>query len=160
MKGHRAIMAIRVSGKRWSAETEVRKQKYEVRRKATYQCLVPYWLTNVCWGLVDKRGLNLCNVKAGSSTLWLQWVSCRYRNVHVTARPKPRQTTVSAWANHVGSMLLECLDSDTDASVVVVLLQWLNQLQNYSRDTSKYSPLHRGVVSERDQDKTTHTVSC
>ena len=46
--------------------------------------------------------------------------------VHVTARPNQRQT-VSAWANHVGSMLLECLDSDADASVVVVLLQWLNQ---------------------------------
>ena len=37
-------------------------------------------------------------------------------------------------------MLLECLDSDADASVVVVLLQWLNHLQNYSRVTSKYSP--------------------
>ena len=45
-----------------------------------------------------------------------------YRNVHVTARPKPRQT-LSAWADHVGSMLLECLDSDAVASVVVVLLQ-------------------------------------
>ena len=48
--------------------------------------------------------------------------------VHVTARPNQRQT-VSAWANHVGSMLLGCLDSDADASVVVVLLQWLNQLR-------------------------------
>ena len=28
----------------------------------------------------------------------------------------------------------------TDASVVIVRLQWLNQLENYSRDTSKYSP--------------------
>ena len=49
--------------------------------------------------------------------------------------------------------LLECLDSDADASVVIVRLQWLNQLQNYSRDTLT-------VVSEGDQDKTTRTVSC
>ena len=37
--------------------------------------------------------------------------------------------------------LLECLDSDADTSVVIVRLQWLNQLQNYSRDTSKYRSL-------------------
>ena len=53
----------------------------------------------------------------------------RYCNVHVTARPKLRKT-VSAWADHVGSMLLECLDSDADASVVVVILQLV--LQSYS----------------------------
>ena len=42
----------RTSGKRWSAETEVWKRKYgnrstEVRRKAAYWCLVPYWLMTV-----------------------------------------------------------------------------------------------------------------
>ena len=52
----------------------------------------------------------------------------------MTARPKPRQT-VSGWANHVGSMLLECLNSDADMSVVIVLLQWLNQLQDYYETT-------------------------
>ena len=46
-------------------------------------------------------------------------------------------------------MLLECLDSDADASVVVVLLQWLNQLQNFSRDTTKYSPLSRNETKTR-----------
>ena len=50
--------------------TEVRKPKYrnrttEVRGKTTYRCLVPYWLTNVCWGFVAKRWLNPCNVRAG-----------------------------------------------------------------------------------------------
>ena len=83
----------------------------------------------VCWGLVDKRGLNLCDVRAGSSAVGLQQASLlqivQIITVHVTARPNQRQT-VSAWANHVGSMLLKCLDSDADASVVVVLLQWLN----------------------------------
>ena len=34
--------------------------------------------------------------------------------------------TNGEWANHAGSMLLECLDSDADASVVIVLHQWLN----------------------------------
>ena len=52
---------------------------------------------------------------------------------------------VSAWANHVGSMLLECLDSDADTSVVIVLLQWLNQLQNYT---------HRSLVTRPRQDYT------
>ena len=45
--------------------------------------------------------------------------------------------------------LLECLDSDADASVVIVRLQWLNQLQNYSRDTSK--DLHTQDQLSRDQ---------
>ena len=97
----------------------------------------------------------------------------RYRNVHVTARPKLRQT-VSAWANHVGSMLLECLDSDADASVVVVILRLVSQARlslfprvrvwptrlfpngttratnlYYSRDTSKYSP-HLGTSPRQD----------
>ena len=30
-------------------------------------------------------------------------------------------TTNGEWANHVDSVLLECLDSDTDVSVVIVL---------------------------------------
>ena len=45
--------------------------------------------------------------------------------------------TNGEWANHAGSMLLGSLDSDADVSVVIVLCQWFNQLQNYSRDTSK-----------------------
>ena len=65
------------------------------------------------------------------------------------ARSKPRQT-VSAWANHVGSMLLECLESDADASVVIVVLQWLNQLQNCSRDTNT----HRSLGTRPRQDYT------
>ena len=35
------------------------------------------------------------------------------------------------------TMLLDSLDSDADVSVVIVLCQWLNQLQNYSRDKNK-----------------------
>ena len=51
--------------------------------------------------------------------------------MHETTGPKPR-LTVS------GPIILECLDSDADVSVVVIVLcQWLNQLRNYSRDMSK-----------------------
>ena len=71
--------------------------------------------------------------------------------MYVTAKPKPRQTgSPHAWANHVGSMLLEYLDSDTDASVVIVLLQWLNQLQNYSRDTSKNYQLNTCSINSHE----------
>ena len=45
--------------------------------------------------------------------------------------------TNGEWANHVGSMLLGSLDSDADESLFIVICQWFNQLQNYSRDTSK-----------------------
>ena len=45
--------------------------------------------------------------------------------------------TNGEWANHAGSILLGCLYSDADASVVIVLCQWLNHQQNYSRDTCK-----------------------
>ena len=48
----------------------------------------------------------------------------------------------------MGSMLLECLDSDADASVVIVRLQWLNQLQNYSRDTSKHDYTHCVMLND------------
>jgi len=51
--------------------------------------------------------------------------------MHVTAKKK------GEWANHAGSTLLDSLDSDADVSVVIALRQWLNQLQNYPRDTSK-----------------------
>ena len=110
------------SGKRWSAETEVRKRKYGSEKKS-HLSVFSALLTQecVCWGLVDKRGLNFCNVKARYSALG-HCGEHRYHNVHVTARLKSKQT-LSTWANHVGSMLLECLDSDAVASVVVVLLQ-------------------------------------
>ena len=66
------------SGKCRSAETKVWKWKYrnqsmEVRRKADYRCLVPYWLTNVC--VFSQRWLCHCNVRAGSWALGLQWAS-------------------------------------------------------------------------------------
>ena len=67
--------------------------------------------------------------------------------VHVTATPKPRQM-VSAWANQVSSMLLECLDSDADATVAIVLLQMLNQLQETLENT------HRSLGTRPRQDKT------
>ena len=41
---------------------------------------------------------------------------------------QPKTKTNGEWANHVGSMLLDSLDSDADASAVTVLRQWLNQL--------------------------------
>ena len=45
---------------------------------------------------------------------------------------------------------LQYLDSDTDASVVIVLLQWLNQLQNYSRDTSKNYQLNTCSINSHE----------
>ena len=59
--------------------------------------------------------------------------------VAITNCPCNSQTQTKTNGECVGSMLLECLESDADVSVVIALLQWLNQLQNYSRDTSKYS---------------------
>ena len=53
-------------------------------------------------------------------------------------------------------MLLEGLDSDADASVVIVRLQWLST----SRYKTTPETQANTVVSERDQDKTTCTVSC
>ena len=55
--------------------------------------------------------------------------------------------TNGEWASHAGSMLLECFDSYADASVAIVLHQWLNQ------QTPK-------MVLEWDSDKTTLTISC
>ena len=80
-----------------------------------------------------------CDVKAGSSALELRRASLS-QIVQCACESQTQTKTNSECANHVGSMFLECLDSDADVSVVIVRLQWLNQLQNYSRDTSKYSP--------------------
>ena len=65
----------------------------------------------------------------------------------------------------MGSMLLECLDSDADASVVIVLLQWLNptpmarQRQDYTDHvmlndcvSARWSPMYQylALTSLRD----------
>ena len=169
---------MRASGKRWSAETEVRKRKYGIEKKVfsallTHKCVLRPCRQRGAQSLrCESRVFGLISqVTPFTRRVWLArlvfGLGCgerRYRNVHVTARPKLRQT-VSAWANHVGSMLLECLDSDADASVVVVILQLVSQARlslsprvrvwparlfsngstwatnlYYSRDTSKYSP--------------------
>ena len=59
-----------------STETEVRKRKYGSEKKSRLSVFSAF-LTHeyVCWGLVDKRGLNLCDVRAGSSALGLRRVS-------------------------------------------------------------------------------------
>ena len=55
---------------------EVRKPKYGSEKKSRLSMFSAF-LTHecVCWGLVDKRELNLCDVRAGSSALELQRVS-------------------------------------------------------------------------------------
>ena len=73
-----------------------------------------------------------CDVRAwilGSSSA----ASVAITNCACYSRRKSK--TNGEWANHVGSMLLDSLDSDADVSVVILLHQWLNQLQNYSRDS-------------------------
>ena len=126
------------SGKRWSTEIEVQKPKYGSEKNSRLSVFSAL-LTHECV-------LRPCRQKGAQS------LQCESRifssrtaaNITITNcamcmwQPDPNQA--SAWANHVDSMLLECLDSYADASVVVVLLQWLNHLQNYSRDTRKYSP--------------------
>ena len=59
-----------------STETEVRKPKYGSEKKSRLSVFSAF-LTNkcACWGLVDKRGLNLCDVRAGSSALGLRQAS-------------------------------------------------------------------------------------
>ena len=140
-------MARRASGKRWSVETEVRKRKYGSEKKSllsVFNALLTHKC--VCWGLVDKRELNLCDVKAGSSALGLRWASLS--QLMCMWQPDPNQ---DRWANHVGSMLLWSLDSDADASVVVVLLQWLNQLKTTPETLAN---CHRSLGTSPRQDYT------
>ena len=47
--------------------------------------------------------------------------------MHVTAMQTQTKTN-GEWGNHAGSILLECLYSDSD---VIVLCQWVNKQQNY-----------------------------
>ena len=68
------IVNSRASEKCWSVESEVRKWKPKCRsekksRLSVFSALLTH--KYVCWGLVDKRGLNLCDVSAGSSALGL-----------------------------------------------------------------------------------------
>ena len=58
-------------------------------------------------------------------------------SVAITCDSQTQTKTNGEWANHADSMLPQCLESDADASVVIVICQWLNQQQNYSRDTRK-----------------------
>jgi len=79
----------------------------------------------VCWGLVDKRGLNLCDVKAGYSALGL-----RRASLSQCACDSQTQTKTNA----------ECMGQPCGLYApgmswqwcrwsVVVVLQWLNQLR-------------------------------
>ena len=56
-----------------STEMEVRKPKYGSEKKSRLSMFSAF-LTHkcVCWGLVDKRELNLCDVRAGSLALGLR----------------------------------------------------------------------------------------
>ena len=121
---------------------EMRKAKYgngstEVRRKAAYQRLVPYWLTAACVEALSQRvtlSLWYESQILGSRTAWLP-VS--------VARPKPR-ITVNGPTNDVGSMLL------------IFLWQWckckfchnflprtFDYIANYSQDQVRlYTPCH------------------
>ena len=91
--------------------------------------------------------LRPCNQKVTLSLQCESWILHSWTAVCVAitnyACDSQTQTnckTNDEWANHVGSVLLDSFDIDVDVSVVLVLRQWLYQLQNYSRDTSKELP--------------------
>ena len=127
--------------------SEVRKPKYEVRRNASYWCLVPYWLSivYVCWGLLGKRWLYLCDVWATLASRTA--VSVTITNYVCIWQPDHTKTN-GEWANHAGSMLLNSLNSDADASVVIVLHQWLNQLRNYTPEIRSMDVHQKDTVVE------------
>ena len=59
-----------------SSYYEVQKPKYGSEKKShlsVFSALLTH--ENVCWGLVDKRGLNLCDVRAGFLALGLRRAS-------------------------------------------------------------------------------------
>jgi len=130
-------MARRASGKRWSVETEVRKRKYGSEKKSlsVFNALLTHKC--VCWGLVDKRGLNLCDVKAGSSALGLRWTSllqcaCDSQtqtktNGESMGQPCGLYAPVMSWQ----WCRCECCRSSSPMA---------QPAKNYSRDTSKLSP--------------------
>ena len=57
-------------------------------------------------------------------------------NYACDSQTKPRWTVS-------GTMFLECLDSDADASVVIIIRQWLNQQQHYTPET--LANIHRSL---------------
>ena len=85
---------IRTGRKYSSAETDVWNRSMEVRWKDVHQFLVPYWLMNVCWGLVAKGWLSHSDMRAGSWDLRLQRASLSWCHGE----------TNSEWANHTSFM--------------------------------------------------------
>ena len=96
----------RASGKHWNAETEVQKWKYgnwstEVRKKATYRCLVRYWLMNVCAEVLKAKvtlSLRCESHILGSRTAAMQVTAseCRHTQTKINGEQ----------ANYARSMLL------------------------------------------------------
>ena len=73
-------------------------------------------------------------------------------NCACTCDSQTQTVSPHAWANHVGSMLLEYLDSDTDASVVIVKF-FSNGSTSYKttpRDTSNNYQLNTCSISSHE----------
>ena len=117
--------------------------------KKPYQCLVSFGLTNVCVKTLQTKGgsISACG-QPGSSALGLRRASLS-QIVQCTCDSQTQTVSPHAWANHVGSMLLEYLDSGTDASVVIVKF-FSNGSTSYKttpRDTSNNYQLNTCSIS-------------
>ena len=91
-----------------SMETEVWKPKYGNRSMETAcGCLVPYWLTNLP-----------CMLPKGDSSLWCESrilssrIAASIAITNCTCDSQTQTKTNGEWANHTGSMLLDCSTSN------------------------------------------------
>ena len=87
----------------------------------------------LAFGLAGTR--TICDIDARCSpkirlshlrnrvTFWLQGLNTHIRESNYACDSQPKGKTNGEWANYVGTMLLDSLDSDADASVVIVLRQ-------------------------------------
>jgi len=136
---------------------EVRKLKYGSEKKSRLSVFTALLTREyVCWGLVDQRGLNLCNVRAGSSALGL-WRASLSQIVQCACESQT-QTKTSG----------ECMGQPCGLYAPGMSWKWCRCECCYScspmaQPATKLLQRHKqilSVVSEWDQGKTIHAAPC
>ena len=105
------------SGKCWNAETEVRKLSTEARRKAAYQCLVPYCNINPRLCLLRPCNWTDSILWCESQALGSRIVACVAVTICMSASEcgQTQTKTNGEWAHYAALCSWCSADSDTDA---------------------------------------------
>ena len=110
------LVAIKANGKHWVQKPKYRNGSIQVRSKAAYWCLVPYWLTTVCVEALSQRVT--LSLRCESQILGSRTVASIATTMHMTSSEcgQTQTKTNGEWTNQWCRLYA----LDADASVVII----------------------------------------